>query len=280
MIIFHSSWSGFFAKLKTMIKISKATSSKLNYILAAICFLMILPFAFLNITSNEFSLSLIPISIINLFAFGNIFLNSGIKLSQIINKLYLRVSFYVFILIMNLLIILTIYIMKISHFLDNNLIITFFTNYSLGFKYIALEIFLTLSYLYIMLKFGSTIILRRFPYRIKCPYCEKDIRYWRSSGMSQSFPHFYCNRCTNVLFRESDHEKIWANEISKSLSSENILREIVDSLPSCSCGGQFTADASPRCPHCKTEISGEGSSLKRLSDPFLIKIEGATVRRK
>ena len=65
-----------------------------------------------------------------------------------------------------------------------------------------------------------------------CPNCKSIIYAWQSSGMSESFPHFYCDKCSNVLLRES--VKVW-----KGVSKE-ILKEIENSLPNCECGGKFS----------------------------------------
>jgi hypothetical protein len=62
------------------------------------------------------------------------------------------------------------------------------------------------------------------------------------------------------LFREDDHHKIRNREITVAL-----LNELSKSLPACPCGGQFSPEASPKCPHCKLEM---GASLLKPKKPI------------
>jgi DNA-directed RNA polymerase subunit M/transcription elongation factor TFIIS len=102
-----------------------------------------------------------------------------------------------------------------------------------------------------------------------CPNCKSSIYAWQSSGMSESFPHFYCDKCSNVILRESDKGKVW-NGVS-----EEILKEIESSLPNCECGGKFKAEANPKCPNCGFEFKHQNNSLQRLTDPHMILINNA-----
>lgn len=52
---------------------------------------------------------------------------------------------------------------------------------------------------------------------VKCPYCDKKTYAWQSSGMSMCFPHFYCNKCSNVIFRVKDQELVMNNVIQEKL---------------------------------------------------------------
>lgn len=109
-----------------------------------------------------------------------------------------------------------------------------------------------------------------FPYKQDCPSCHKTINFMRYSGMSMSFPHFYCNKCSNVIHRQSDFDKVMRNEPSLEL-----LQEITATLPKCSCGGNFQADANPKCPYCKNIFCNNTNPVEHLTDPFLILIEGS-----
>lgn len=103
-----------------------------------------------------------------------------------------------------------------------------------------------------------------------CPFCNIEFRYMRYSGMSSAFPHFYCNKCSSVIHRKSDFDKVMMNPIS-----EQLLQEITESLPTCPCGGKFSSGANFKCPHCKKEIPNQYSKVSRLTYPNIVLVEGA-----
>jgi hypothetical protein len=103
-----------------------------------------------------------------------------------------------------------------------------------------------------------------------CPACHHVVRAWRSSGMSECFPHFYCNRCSNAIHRLADQKQVW----SVPPSSE-ILERIAATLPDCSCGGHFKPGANPKCPACGAEFAHQQDAVRRLTDPNVILIHGA-----
>jgi hypothetical protein len=105
---------------------------------------------------------------------------------------------------------------------------------------------------------------------INCPHCKGIVEFYHYSGMGDLVPHFYCDTCSNILFREEDHHKVRDREITIEL-----LNELSENLPACPCGGQFSPEASPKCPHCKREIKHQETPLKMLSDPYAIQIKGA-----
>jgi hypothetical protein len=74
-----------------------------------------------------------------------------------------------------------------------------------------------------------------------CPECGMAVRAWRSSGMSQSCPHFYCDKCSNAIAREKDKEIAW-----NAQPSTEIVEKIAATLPSCPCGGRFRPGANPK----------------------------------
>lgn len=107
--------------------------------------------------------------------------------------------------------------------------------------------------------------------RLKCPNCAAEIPAWKSSGMSEMCPHFYCSDCNNAIFRESDRALLWSGE------SLDVLRKIASSLPSCACGGKFVPGANLKCPACRHEFGHQGSQLERLTDPHIILVDGAVL---
>jgi hypothetical protein len=105
---------------------------------------------------------------------------------------------------------------------------------------------------------------------INCPHCNGRIEFYYYSGMGGLAPHFYCDSCSNILFRDEDRKKLYGNKPSKEL-----LEEITKDLPNCICGGRFKAGANPKCHHCKKEIKHKSNPVQRLNDPYVIQNKGA-----
>ena len=106
---------------------------------------------------------------------------------------------------------------------------------------------------------------------LQCPRCNGLTPAWQSSGMSLCFPHFYCERCSNVIHRLSDQHLVWKQ------TSEELLCQIRESLPLCPCGGAFQPGANPKCSHCGYDIPHQDDPLTRLNDPHMIVVDGAIV---
>lgn len=92
--------------------------------------------------------------------------------------------------------------------------------------------------------------------------------------MGDLAPHFYCTRCSNVFFRESDAERIRLEP-----DTPHLLQSISATLPSCPCGGEFLPDQHPKCPRCGTAIPNRFDAVQRLSDPYAVLVEGAVLLR-
>jgi len=107
--------------------------------------------------------------------------------------------------------------------------------------------------------------------KMQCPKCNKQTFAWQSSGMSQCFPHFYCDRCSNVIHRMKDQCLVWESK------SQQLLDQIVADLPACSCGGHFSANTNPKCSHCGSDFPHQSDPVTRLHDPHMIVIDGACV---
>jgi hypothetical protein len=120
----------------------------------------------------------------------------------------------------------------------------------------------------------SSRIEDRRPYtsQMKCPKCAAGIEYWHTSGMSECYPHFYCDTCSNVLWRKRDYEIIRPDDADV----EQAMSRILASLPGCKCGGRFTLDAGPKCPACGYEFKQSVASVElRATEPHAILIQGA-----
>lgn len=107
-----------------------------------------------------------------------------------------------------------------------------------------------------------------------CPACQRLTPAWQSSGMSECFPHFYCDTCSNAINREQDKALVYSTEPTQAL-----LDEIAATLPDCPCGGHFKPGANPKCPHCNAEYTHQWNPVQRLTVPHLILIDDACLVR-
>jgi len=105
-----------------------------------------------------------------------------------------------------------------------------------------------------------------------CPHCHAEIKFYAYSGMGDICPHFYCDSCSNVYHNHRHNELL-----RKRGESEELLAEVQAQLPECPCGGRFRAGASPKCPSCGAEMPHQSNPLRRLSDPYAIQLEGASL---
>ena len=87
----------------------------------------------------------------------------------------------------------------------------------------------------------------------KCEHCAAEFEYGIiHSGFNDS-AYAYCEKCgrTAVL----DGWKLPAG--TKVRIHQAISKEAEEELEPCECGGRFRHGASPRCPHCRRELSAE-----------------------
>lgn len=89
--------------------------------------------------------------------------------------------------------------------------------------------------------------------------------------MSQAFPHFYCDRCSNVIHRDKDQQLVWDK------ATQELLEAIAADLPACPCGGRFRPGSNPKCAHCGKDLQHQSDSVTRLHDPHMIAVDGACV---
>ena len=106
---------------------------------------------------------------------------------------------------------------------------------------------------------------------MECPQCHRITWAWQSSGMSQCFPHFFCNKCSNVIHRTQDQRLVWEGK------SQALLDQIAATLPDCPCGGRFTPGANPKCVHCGADFEHQNDPVERLHDERMIVVDGACV---
>jgi len=107
---------------------------------------------------------------------------------------------------------------------------------------------------------------------LACGSCHSETKAWRTSGMSESSPHFYCTRCSNVILRRKDQD-----QLRREGASEDLLRQIAADLPLCPCGGRFAPGGNPKCPMCGREFADERTPLLRLNEPRMVVVNGACI---
>ncbi|HEV7278637.1 MAG TPA: hypothetical protein VGN57_00370 [Pirellulaceae bacterium] len=89
--------------------------------------------------------------------------------------------------------------------------------------------------------------------------------------MSDCFPHFFCDRCSNVIHRDYDQYLVWYD------ATQKLLDEISGTLPECPCGGRFAPGGGPKCRRCGAEFENQDDPIRRLHDPFMFVVDGACV---
>ncbi len=105
---------------------------------------------------------------------------------------------------------------------------------------------------------------------LHCPACQQLTPAWRSSGMSECFPHFFCTRCSNVIHREADKALVWYE------ATPALLAQVAATLPACPCGGHFAPGAGPKCRHCHAQIPLVADPVAYLHNPNMVVSDGAT----
>ncbi len=102
-----------------------------------------------------------------------------------------------------------------------------------------------------------------------CPECNVSTPVWQSSGMSECYPHFYCDRCSNAIHWEHGKDHL----LDKG-SAEEALKIITSELPKCDCGGQFSPGQAPKCK-CGYVFYFKADPIERLSEPNVLILSGS-----
>lgn len=87
----------------------------------------------------------------------------------------------------------------------------------------------------------------------KCTNCSQEFTYWLIHNGFNDSAYAYCDRCGKTAILSA-----WSDKIPKDSPinlHEKINPDVEPFLSLCECGGKFTHDASPRCPHCCEELS-------------------------
>ena len=87
----------------------------------------------------------------------------------------------------------------------------------------------------------------------KCTGCASEFHYSLIHNGFNESAYAYCDRCGKTAILSG-----WSKAIPESAPikfHEKITPQVEGFLKPCECGGKFTHDASPRCPHCREELS-------------------------
>ena len=87
----------------------------------------------------------------------------------------------------------------------------------------------------------------------QCETCGKGFAYFLVHNGFNDSAYSYCNRCGRTSILSG-----WCDIIpaGAKLKLHQVIAETSEPyLEKCECGGNFKRDASPRCPHCNTELS-------------------------
>ena len=104
---------------------------------------------------------------------------------------------------------------------------------------------------------------------VHCPNCDGLTPAWISSEMSSSFPHFFCDTCSNVIHREADQALVWDEK------SQELLDQIAATLPDCICGGKFAPNCGPICSHCNEQVPLVTDAVDYLHNSIMVVVDGA-----
>ena len=116
---------------------------------------------------------------------------------------------------------------------------------------------------------------RPYTHKQPCPECGQTIEYWWTSGMSECFPHFYCNECGSAIWRIRDQKRIWY--LKKENDIKDTIKSILEDLPQCTCGGKFTLEARPICFHCGCKFAEKQTFNNRVFNPNIMLLTGASM---
>lgn len=87
----------------------------------------------------------------------------------------------------------------------------------------------------------------------RCEICSGQFTYFLVHNGFNDSAYAYCDRCGRTSILSGWHDGIPAGV---QLKLHQAISETAEPyLEDCECGGKFKRKASPRCPHCKGELS-------------------------
>lgn len=91
----------------------------------------------------------------------------------------------------------------------------------------------------------------------KCVKCSGEFNYCLLHNGFNDSAYAYCDRCGKTAVLSGWYDRI--PEGANLKLHQKITPDVEPFLKPCDCGGSFTHDAGPRCPHCRSELSVTGS---------------------
>ncbi len=85
----------------------------------------------------------------------------------------------------------------------------------------------------------------------RCVSCGGTFPYYLIHNGFNESSYAYCDSCGSTAIFD-DHS---APPLPSPLNFAVIPSRLENRILGCHCGGRFTADAKPRCPHCNTALS-------------------------
>src|SRR3989338_10806679 len=103
---------------------------------------------------------------------------------------------------------------------------------------------------------------------LSCYHCQSSFNFYSAHAGFGDEIFFYCSLCGMVscvdIYGKACHDFYEKHGLLRPYNKREIPLfakrfkkmkiDIAQSLASCSCGGQFTTNAIPRCPTCKKEL--------------------------
>jgi hypothetical protein len=92
-----------------------------------------------------------------------------------------------------------------------------------------------------------------------CEHCHKEFKYELIHDGFSEMNYLYCDSCgMTAFFPGLDICKTFGYSSQAELPGHGVLeKKYADLLTPCPCGGTFSGDASPRCPHCLKPLSAK-----------------------
>lgn len=117
---------------------------------------------------------------------------------------------------------------------------------------------------------------------VECSQCSTTIRF-TTLHLTPPHPFMYCNRCSNVLLRDSDQATLIQaldGVQDHTTATLHYFEAMESTAPPCPCGGHFSIWAYVKCPSCDLELPynrGVRDPQVRVQNRVVIVVDGAKV---
>ena len=93
----------------------------------------------------------------------------------------------------------------------------------------------------------------------QCEHCRSKFEYWLGHNGFNDSAYAYCDSCGRIAYLSGWFDKIPPQAGFREHGPIPTTCEVW--LEPCECGGTFRANATPRCPTCKEELSAEAARV-------------------